>query len=122
MDKKQPSPKLSQAELLPTQDEQRMDSDDNPEPRTKRARTTRLTSEPVRLTRKNLGLFDKMGNTKGSKKTSTHHDSTTESSSTKSLSTTAPGFAVQARKNGILDPRTSSPPENLEEIRRRFAS
>lgn len=82
-----------------------------------------LPSKRARLTRENLARFDKMGSShRGAKKGSTHHDSTTKSSSsTKSLSTTAPGFAVQARNNGILDPRGSRPPANLEEIRRRLA-
>ncbi|KAK3369805.1 hypothetical protein B0T24DRAFT_633316 [Lasiosphaeria ovina] len=129
MDKKQTSPELSQAELLPTQEEQvpanpssrkrRIDNDDDAEPRTKRARTTRPTSEPARLTRQNLARFNKMG--KGSKKGSTHRGSTTESSSTKTLSTTASGFAIQAYKNGVLDPSSSKPPKNLEEICQRSA-
>jgi hypothetical protein len=127
MDKKQTSPELSQAELLPTQEEQvpanpstrkrQLDSDDDAEPRTKRAGTTRPTSEPARLTRQNLAHFNKMGNNhKGSKKGSKKGGSTTESSSTKTLSTTASGFAIQAYKNGVLDPSSSKPPKNLEEI------
>ena len=32
-----------------------------------------------------------------------------------------PGFALQAYKNGILDPLTSKPPTNLEVIRTRHA-
>jgi hypothetical protein len=125
MDKKQASPKLSQAELLPTQEEQvpanppprkrQLDSDDDAEPRAKRARTTRPTSEPARLTRKNLALFNKMGK----KKTS---DPSDDSGSTKTLSTTASGFDIRARKNGILDPMGSRPPKNLEEIRERLAA
>ncbi|KAK3367309.1 hypothetical protein B0T24DRAFT_651576 [Lasiosphaeria ovina] len=133
MDKKQTSPELSEAELLPTQEEQvpanppsrkrQLDSDDDAEPRTKRARTTRPTSEPARLTRQNLARFNKMGNNhKGSKKGSTHRGPTTESSSTKTLSTTASGFAIQAQENGILDPFSSKPPTNLGEIHRRLAS
>ena len=130
MDKKQQtSPELSQAELLPTQEEQvpanllsrkrQLDSDDDEDakPQTKRApATTRRTSEPARLTRKNLALFDRMPN---SKKTSTHRDFD-DSSTTKTLSTTASGFAIQARENGILDPLESKPPKNLEDIRRRL--
>ncbi|RSL83535.1 hypothetical protein CEP52_016691 [Fusarium oligoseptatum] len=132
MDKKQTSPDLLQAELLPTQEEQvpanppsrkrQLDSDDDAEPRTKRVWTTRLTSEPARLTRQNLARLNKLGNNyKGSKKGSIHRDSTTESSSTETLSTTASEFATQARENGILDPFSSKPPMNLEEIHRRLA-
>lgn len=132
MDKKQTSPELSQAELLPTQEGQvpanppsrkrQLDGDDDAEPRTKRARTTRPTSEPARLTRQNLARFTKMGNNhKGSKKGSTHRDSTDDSSTTKSTSTTSSGFAIKARNNGILEPAYSKPPANLEDIRRRHA-
>lgn len=128
MDKKQPSLELSQAELLPTQEAQvpahppsrkrQLDNDDDAaEPRTKRALTTRPTSEPARLTRKNLALFNKMGN---SKKTSTHRDSD-DTNTTKSLSTPAPGFDVRAYENGIFDPRDSKPPKNLEDIRKKLA-
>lgn len=81
------------------------DSDiDDHEPQPKRAR----------LTRKNLALFDKIGK----KKTS---DPTDDSSTTRTISTTASGFAIQARKNGILDPIDSKPPKNLQDIRKRIA-
>ena len=40
---------------------------------------------------------------------------------TKTTSTTTSGFADQAYKNGILDPISSKPPKNLEDIRRRYA-
>jgi hypothetical protein len=125
-------PEHSQAELPPTQEEQvpanppsrkrELDSDDDAEPRTKRARMTRPTSEPARLTRQNLARLNKMGNNhKGSKEGSAHRDSTDDSSTTKTLSTTASGFAIQARNNGILDPISSKPPTNLEDIRERLA-
>ncbi|KAJ4328987.1 hypothetical protein N0V84_000559 [Fusarium piperis] len=127
MDKKQASPKLSQAELPPTQEEQapanppsrkrQLDSDDDAEPRTKRARATRATrptSEPARLTRQNLARFNKMGK----KKTSGPSD---DSGSTKTTSTTSSGFAIKARNNGILEPAYSKPPMNLEDLRRRQA-
>jgi len=125
MDKKQASPELSQAELRPTQEEQvpanppsrkrQVDSDDDAEPQTKRARTTRPTSEPARLTRKNLALFDKMGKKKAS-------DATDESKSTRTTSTTTSGFADKAYKNGILRPLHSRPPTSLDDIRRRHAA
>ncbi|KAK3336960.1 hypothetical protein B0T19DRAFT_437661 [Cercophora scortea] len=119
MDKKT-SPKLLQAEFLPAQEEQgnppsrkrRLDSNDDAEPRAKRAQTTQPTSEPARLTRKNLALFDKMG------KKNDSQDSTTAS---KTTSTTTSCFAVQAFKNGILPPLHSKPPTNLEDIQKRFA-
>lgn len=69
------------------------------------------------MTRKNLALFDKISN---SKKTSSYRDSD-DTTTTRSISITASGFDVQARKNGILDPRDSKPPVNLEDIRRRIA-
>jgi hypothetical protein len=124
MDKKQTSPELSQAELPPAQEEQvqanppsrkrQLDGDDDAEPRTKRAQTTRPNSEPARLTRKNLALFDKMGKKKSS-------DPSDDSGSTKTISTTSTGFAIQARENGILDPLDSKPPKNLDDIRNRLA-
>ncbi|KAK3336898.1 hypothetical protein B0T19DRAFT_410879 [Cercophora scortea] len=124
MDKKQTSPKLSQAEPLPTQEEQvpanplsrkrRVDRDNDNEdkPQLKRAR----------LTRKNLALFTKMGKDKkkeSKKSSSSHRDSTSGSQKTKTTSTTSSGFAIQAYKNGILDPLGSKPPANLEDIRER---
>ncbi|KAK4683173.1 hypothetical protein QC764_0026690 [Podospora pseudoanserina] len=124
MDKKQTSPKLLQAEFLPAEEKQvpvnppprkrQLDSNNDAEPQAKRARATRLTSEPVRLTRKNLALFNKIGK----KKTS---DPSDDSGSTKTISTTTSGFAIQAYKNGVLDPSSSKPPKDLEEIYQRSA-
>ncbi|EOO01336.1 hypothetical protein UCRPA7_3163 [Phaeoacremonium minimum UCRPA7] len=115
MDKKQVSPELSQAELLPTQEEQvpanppsrkrQIDSDSDAEPLTKRAR----------LTQKNLALFDKIGK----KKTS---DPTDDSKSTQTTSTTSSGFADKARHNRILHPLRSQPPINLDDIREQHAA
>ncbi|CAH0022752.1 unnamed protein product [Clonostachys rhizophaga] len=123
MDKKQTSPAPLQAELLSTQEEQvpanppsrkrQIDSDNNVDdnPQLKRAR----------LTRENLARFTKMG--KGTKKISLSSpcDSTSESQKTKSTSTTTSGFAIQARRNGILDPSHSKPPANLKDIRERHS-
>ncbi|KAJ8121683.1 hypothetical protein ONZ43_g1927 [Nemania bipapillata] len=76
----------------------------------------------VRLTRKNLTLFNKMARKKGSKKVlgSGTPESTTESS-TKTISTSSPGFAEQAYSNKILLPCYSKPPGNLEGIRERHS-
>ncbi|KAK0655178.1 hypothetical protein B0T16DRAFT_450910 [Cercophora newfieldiana] len=68
----------------------------------------------ARLTRKNLALFNKIG-----KKSSTHRESTSESQET--LSSTAPGFALQVSKNGILPPFRSKPPTNFEVFQERRA-
>ncbi|KAK5663088.1 hypothetical protein OQA88_6504 [Cercophora sp. LCS_1] len=115
MDKKQTSPELSQAELLPTQEEQVLA---NPSSRKQRVEDDDCEPQPkrARLTRKNLTLFDKMR--KHSKKTS---DPSDDSGSTKTISTTSTGFAIQARKNGILEPRHSKPPTNLEDLHERHA-
>jgi hypothetical protein len=76
----------------------------------------------AQLTRKNLALFNKIAKNKGKKASaSAPADSTDESSTTKTTSTTSSGFAIQAYKNGILDPSSSKPPENLEDIRKRVA-
>ncbi|POR32988.1 Uncharacterized protein TPAR_06803 [Tolypocladium paradoxum] len=77
----------------------------------------------ARLTRKNLALFNEMGKKKGNNKASASAppNSAVESSTTKTTSTTTSGFAIQARDNGILDTRSSKPPENLEDIRKRLA-
>jgi len=119
MDKKQVSPELSQAEPLPTGEEQvpaippsrkrQIDSDNDrdDEPLIKRAR----------LTRKNLAQFDKMGQKK--KKTS---DPTDDSKSTKTTLTTTSGFADKAYKNGIFRPLHSRPSTNLNDIRRQYAA
>jgi hypothetical protein len=147
MDKKQSAPELMQAELLPTEEEQvpqvsaapparkrkgQLDSDDDDddddaEPRAKRP--TRPTSKPARLTRQNLARFSrKMGNNGsllGSLLGSTaHRGSTTKSSkssNTKTLPTMASGFAIQAYKNGVLNPSSSKPPANLSDICQRSA-
>jgi hypothetical protein len=70
-----------------------------------------------------LALFNKVETRKGSNKVSAsaHPESTDKSSATKTISTTSSGFDVQAYKNGILDPSSSKPPENLEDIRKRYA-
>uniref|UniRef100_A0A8H7K2F6 Uncharacterized protein n=1 Tax=Bionectria ochroleuca TaxID=29856 RepID=A0A8H7K2F6_BIOOC len=120
MDKKQNSPKLSQAEPLPTQEKQvppsrkrqiDNESDTDDKPQLKRAR----------LTRQNLARFNKMGKgkEKESKKSSSQRDSTSGSRKSKTTSTTTAGFALQAHKNGILDPLGSKPPTNLEDLRKR---
>ncbi|RMD42512.1 hypothetical protein DV735_g2612, partial [Chaetothyriales sp. CBS 134920] len=46
---------------------------------------------------------------------------TSDPESSETLSTTASGFAIQAYKNGVLDPSSSKPPKNLEEIYQRSA-
>jgi hypothetical protein len=71
----------------------------------------------ARLTRENLALFNEMPRKKGTNKA----ESTVESSFTKTTSSTTSGFAIQARENGILEPRRSKPPANLEDIRKRHA-
>ncbi|KAK0635023.1 hypothetical protein B0T17DRAFT_515079 [Bombardia bombarda] len=75
----------------------------------------------ARLTRENLAVFNKM--VKKGKKTSASAppDSTVESSTTKTVSTTTSGFAIQADENGILQPRYSKPPKNIEDIVERLA-
>lgn len=124
MDKLQDSPELllPQAGLSPTQAEQvlahpspprpQLDGD---EPRAKRARTTELTSEPAPLTRRNLARFNKMMGEK------TPDASDDPSGSPKTISTTSSGFALKARKNGILEVLESKPPTNLEALRGRYA-
>lgn len=47
-------------------------------------------------------------------------ESMAESTTTKTTSTTSSGFAIQAYKNGILDPLSSKPPTNLQDIRERY--
>ncbi|KAK5652987.1 hypothetical protein OQA88_9467 [Cercophora sp. LCS_1] len=86
-----------------------LDSNDDAEPRAKRAQTTRPTLEPARLTRKNLALFNKMGKKKSS------------STKTKTTSTTTSGFADKARDNGILLAPGSKTPTNHGDRRERGA-
>ncbi|EFY87835.1 hypothetical protein MAC_06083 [Metarhizium acridum CQMa 102] len=75
------------------------------------------------LTQKNLARFNKMGRKKGISKVSAPAppESTTESTTTKTTSTTSSGFAIQAYKNGILEPRYSQPPTNLKKIQDQHA-
>jgi hypothetical protein len=74
----------------------------------------------ARLTSKNLAQFNKMGRKKGTNKRSASApaESTGKSGTTETTSTASSGFAMQARKNGILDPSSSKPPKNLEDIRK----
>ncbi|KAI0802947.1 hypothetical protein GGR55DRAFT_700269 [Xylaria sp. FL0064] len=91
--------------------------DDKNEPELKRAR----------LTRKNLGLFDKMAKKKGSNRASASASasgsgasgSTVGSSTTNTTSTTRSGFRIKTYKNNLLPPRLSEPPNNLENIHER---
>ncbi|KAL2260069.1 hypothetical protein VTK26DRAFT_6042 [Humicola hyalothermophila] len=81
--------------------------------------------EPLRerapLTEKNLAVFNSMaGKGKNHLPSSTSPDDSSELSS-ETTSTTTPGFAVQAQKNGILHPRQSKPPTNIDEIRERLS-
>lgn len=120
MDETQTRPELSQEEQVPANPPSRkrqLDSDnDNAEPQTKRARTTRPISEPARLTRQNLARFNKMG-----KKKSSDPSDDSRSTKTKTTSTTSTGFADKARKNGILDPHGSRLANNLKDIRQQQA-
>ncbi|GAB1311908.1 Heterokaryon incompatibility protein [Madurella fahalii] len=77
----------------------------------------------ARLTRKNLGFFNKMarkGTKRGSAYASAPRDSTVDSSPTKTTSTTTSGFAIQLSKNRVLHPLYSKPPTNLADIRERY--
>lgn len=80
----------------------------------------------ARLTRKNLALFNKTTEMKGSHKMAAGGISKPVTDSlatrtTKTTSTTTPGFALKASKNGILSHMRSKAPANLEDIRRRYA-
>ena len=76
----------------------------------------------TRLTRKTLALFNKMGKNKGGKAlASAPLESTSKSSTTRTTSTKMSGFAMQARRNGILGPLHSKPPANLDDIHKRHA-
>ncbi|KAI0867297.1 hypothetical protein GGS24DRAFT_486036 [Hypoxylon argillaceum] len=79
-------------------------------------------SKRVRLTRKNLTLFNKKMRKKEPNKAlgSGTRESTSESLA-ETLSTTAVGFATQADENGILVSPQSKPPKNLEDIHERLA-
>ena len=74
------------------------------------------------LTRRNLALFEKMMKRKESEKSASISQEAMTETSTKTTSTTSTGFAIKARRNGILNPRGSKPPTNLEDIRKRLAS
>ena len=69
-----------------------------------------------RLTRRNLALFS--GTRRKKEKASALESAVdlTSSSTTETTSTTASGFAEQARENGILHPTHSRPPKNLDAI------
>ena len=68
----------------------------------------------ARLTRKNLALFNTMAKKKGNKGSASAP--TVESSTTKTTSTTMSSLAVQAHKNGILNPAFSKSPKNRQDI------
>ncbi|EOO03075.1 hypothetical protein UCRPA7_1411 [Phaeoacremonium minimum UCRPA7] len=88
-----------------TQTRKRQSDSDDDKPQPKR----------VRLTRKNLAAFNKMGK---KKKTS---DDDSGSTKTKTTSTTSSGFAEQVYKNGVRQPPYAKPPPNLGDIRERLA-
>lgn len=69
----------------------------------------------ARLTRENLAAFDKMAKKKApiNVSASLTTDPVAESSSTGTKSSTTPGFAIRAYKNGILDSQSSKPPLNI---------
>ncbi|KAK3293692.1 uncharacterized protein B0H64DRAFT_419366 [Chaetomium fimeti] len=79
-------------------------------------------SKRARLTRKNLALFNTIPK-KGSKGSaaSAPPDSTAASSTRTTSSTTTSAFAIQAHKNGILNPAFSKSPKNLQSITKRLA-
>lgn len=112
MEKKQTSLELLQAELPPTQEEQVAVNPPlqkrhlgSAEPRIKRAR----------LTRQNLAEFNKMS------KKNPDPISDSRSTTVRPTSTITSGFADKARRSGILDSRSSKPPKNLNDIRKRYA-
>ncbi|EFX03438.1 hypothetical protein CMQ_366 [Grosmannia clavigera kw1407] len=76
---------------------------------------------PARLTRKNLALLNRMGKRKRPT-TSGSRETMSTSSSGRSSSSMTSGFALQAYKNGILQPLYSKPPTNLTSIRSRGAA
>jgi hypothetical protein len=91
-------------------------------------RRPRKRRRPAPLSERNLTLFDKMGRRdkgkgygldrgRGPSKGASSESTSDKSSTTKTLSATASGFAMQATKNGILDPSRSDPPANIDEIR-----
>ncbi|KPM42330.1 hypothetical protein AK830_g4223 [Neonectria ditissima] len=76
----------------------------------------------IPLTRKALALFNRMEKNKGENGlASPLPDFTVPSSTTKTISTTMSGFAMQARQNGILNLMLSKPPANLGDIQKRHA-
>jgi hypothetical protein len=115
MDETRTRPELSRAELPPSREEQIAPATTS----RKRQLDSNIDDEPLvtraRLTRKNLAIFDKMAKRKSSDPTDPT-DPTDGSGSTRAISTTSPGFALQAYTNGIRGPTNSKPPTNLEEI------
>ncbi|KAK0615766.1 hypothetical protein B0T17DRAFT_496990 [Bombardia bombarda] len=74
-----------------------------------------------RLTRENLAKFNRMGKKEASKASaSAASESKIKLSSTKTISTTSSGFAIQAYKNGILGPLCSKSPTNIKDIHKRY--
>lgn len=73
------------------------------------------------LTRKNLAIFDKMAKERETSPIAAPHESTDDSSPTKTTSTAPSGLAGRAWLNGILHPPYSQPPANLEDLRDIFA-
>ncbi|KAF2964694.1 hypothetical protein GQX73_g8888 [Xylaria multiplex] len=79
----------------------------------------------ARLTRKNLARLNRMAKRKRPSKESASAsiltDSTADSSSAKTISTTSPGFAIRAHRNGIVGSLYSKPPTNLGTIHEQHA-
>ncbi|KAK4195336.1 hypothetical protein QBC40DRAFT_343499 [Triangularia verruculosa] len=78
-------------------------------------------SEPVRLTRKNLALFNKMAG-HDSEPTESLETGSLKMSSSTTISTKMSGFARRATENGILSLHNSQLPKNIDSIRRRYAA
>jgi len=82
------------------------DGDVDPDSRPKRAQ----------VTRKNLGLLERMTGEDKEGASPSDSPSSTASTHTKAISTLPSGFADQASRSGILSPRRSKPPADLEHL------
>ncbi|KUI64371.1 hypothetical protein VM1G_11174 [Cytospora mali] len=84
----------------------------------RRRRPQRTSTKACTADAEELGLVQKGANKASASASS---ESITGSTTTKTTSTTTSGFALLAHKNGILEPRLSKPPNNLEHIRKQLA-
>ncbi|KAL1844419.1 hypothetical protein VTK73DRAFT_2590 [Phialemonium thermophilum] len=96
-------------------------SDDDDNEQVRRPKRLRLTRENLAKLNRNMPKKATGRASASAARSDVTAASTSTKTTSKTTSTTTSGFADQAYRNGILDPVSSKPPRNLDDIRSRFA-